>query len=1355
MKNFIFALRQGADARLFWLLVSVFLLLVPRSFGQVFQRFSVREGAPVATVQGIAQDSLGFMWFATVEGLVRYDGRTFKKYTPKKGLDGSIASHTGQSVICDSKGEIWVATWGGLSRYERETDTFTNFRSDSSGHNSLSSNLVFAVMEDKKEGYWVGTANGLNHLTFSKGKPTFSRFRLEGESGWTNMVRCIAQDRNGILWLGTYDGLVRIQKDGKGRKVFKFGAEGRHPPINEFIAIYADNDGSIWLGSNRGGLIRFDTGTESFEVIEKFHRPADKLPNVSSIIPDGLGKFWVGTWSGLSKFDPQTQKSEWFYNDPQKPQSLPDDVLYALCIDKQGGVWAGSYYAGISYMHPASCNFSSKSTGGTTSLTANSFEAGWLGIFKNEEIWGVNHDRSAITFLDQATESYSSTKLRLPFAVTYNTFHVDDSKVLWCGGNSVLSRYDLKTHERIDYQIPSARPGEFSIGLVSSLHQDYKGRLWVGGVFGLSLFNRQKGAFEEHFIGQDAGGQTVSNRNIRCIAEDSKHNLWFGGGGEVFLLRAGAARFERIQLKGTLEDGSTVWRITEDNSGRIWFAMAMSGLYVYDPKTGRIVKASSPVENVLDVQTDAAGFLWINNAARLVRYHPDRHTVQYYDAQDGLPNQAVLRAATSIRDSKGVLFFSTNKEVFSFDPGKVSLNRSPSRIVITAVKVFSREITALNDQGILSKGEDRYQNLVFEYDQNVFSLDFALLSYFRSDRNRYAYKLEGFDKQWNLADYPSATYTNLSPGTYTFLVKAADGDGFWSNKPLRVRITVLPPWWQTWYAYLAYVLISTGVLYGIGRFFWLRTLFKKENELYQAKLDFFTNISHEIRTHLTLISSPLEKALRSLRVDSVIRGFLDTAKNNSDRLMTLVEELLDFRKIQTGSARFSFAEQDLVHNLRHVLAAFEHVMSEKQINMQLNFPASPVLVWIDAFQMQKVFYNLLSNAVKYTPEGGTVTISVSQDEDRVTVSFADNGPGIAAEFLPQLFTNFFQVYENGAQSNTGYGIGLALAKGIVDRHSGALSVTSRKASGLNTGETIFTMILPKGRKHLPSEVLADAAPIEPALAAIPQITVEGADVHGEGQHPVLLLIEDNDELRAFERETLRGQYQILEADNGQDGLAIAREYLPDLIVCDVMLPGLNGLEVCRKLKSDILTSHIPVIHLSAKATAPQILEGLQAGADDYLIKPFNLNVFETKIRNLISAKQVLRHWYSQSVLMEPDHVFVRNFDGEFVIRLKNLILENISDPDFGVKEMAFEIGTSVAVLYRKLRDLTGLTVNDFVKKIRMARALQLLESGQYNVSEVATIVGYESSKYFGREFKKVYGKTPNEVRRHGTDSDLS
>lgn len=330
---------------------------------------------------------------------------------------------------------------------------------------------------------------------------------------------------------------------------------------------------------------------------------------------------------------------------------------------------------------------------------------------------------------------------------------------------------------------------------------------------------------------------------------------------------------------------------------------------------------------------------------------------------------------------------------------------------------------------------------------------------------------------------------------------------------------------------------------------------------------------------------------------------------------------------------------------------------------------------------------------------------------------------------------------------TGYGIGLALAKAIVGRHGGELTVKSRKAAGTGDGQTVFTITLLKGTGHISESDLVVPATIGDVnvLAADSEAAVDHiADLAG---NPVVLLIEDNDELRAFERETLREKYQILEADNGQDGLRVAREYLPDLIVCDVMLPGLNGLEVCRKLKSDIQTSHIPVIQLSARTGANQILEGLKAGADDYLVKPFNLNVFETKIHNLIQAKQILKHWYSQSVLMEPDHVFVRNMDGEFVIRLKNLVLENISDPGFGVKEMSRQMGTSVAVLYRKLRDLTRMTVNDFMKRIRMARAMQLLESGEYHVSEVAVIVSYESSKYFGKKFKKFYGKTPVEVRR--------
>lgn len=1334
------------------MLFLLFCLIAPPGVGQTFRYFSKRVGAPLGTVQGIVQDHHGFMWFATIEGLYRYDSRTFKAYMPKRGDAGSIASNLVQNVICDSHGDIWAATWGGLSRYEQETDSFTNFHHDPSDANTLSSNTVFSILEDSRQGYWVGTSRGVNRLTIVDKKTKVSRFALDRPKTRTNMVRCLAEGQDGLLWLGTYDGLVCMRKDGTGKKVFKMSSEGSYPSVNEFIAIYPDLKGSIWLGSNRAGLIRFDIATERFFTMEHFRRPGEELPIVSAIVPGEKGKLWIATWSGLACYDPESQHADWFFNQPNSPYSLPDNLLYALYRDKQGGIWTGSYYLGITYMHPASSNFASLRSSAER-LPTKAFEAGWLGVSRKGDLWGIADDRSRITIYDNQTGTRTVVGLRLPFAITYNAFFLDNN-FLWCGGNSVLSRYDLRTHKRLDFPIGDSRQGPSSVGLVADLYEDSKGRLWVGGVFGLMLFDKQKKRFDENLHGARAAFGKFSSRYINCIAEDSKGNLWFGGRGEVFLLGAGASRVERIpvDVSEAARTSAHVWRIQEDKAGRIWFAMATYGLQTYDAKLRRIVLLPDSPGKVLDLQTDQNGYLWINGGSTLVRYHPGAHTVQRYDAQDGLPNSAVLRTGTSIRDRDGRLYFGTNKGAFSFDPTKIALHNHSSPIAITSVRLFNNEVKAPDQTGILSTGEDRFKNLVFRHDQNVFTLEFALLSYVRSDRHQYAYKLEGFDNQWNYVAHPSATYTNLPAGNYTFLVKAANGDGYWSEHPLRTEIVILPPWWETWYAYVAYLLVLAGLVYGITRFFWLRTSFRKENDLYQAKIDFFTNVSHEIRTHLTLITGPLEKASSSSKMDSTARKYLDTAKGNSDRLMKLVEELLDFRKIQNGNTRLRVGPQDLGRSLSLIIASFEHAAAERQIDLQLDCPQTPVMVWLDASQMQKVYYNLLSNAIKYTPDGGQVRVTVSEAAEQITVKVADNGRGIAPEHLSSLFTNFFQVYDAGV-SNTGYGIGLALTKGIVDRHGGGLSVISRKASEAGTGETIFTLTLRKGKEHL-----ADCEFMDEASAAYSGVTASKGEAisiqtYDGNENHTLLLIEDNEELRAFERETLRGQYQILEADNGVDGLRIAREMLPDLIVCDVMLPGLNGLEVCRKLKADILTSHIPIIHLSARAASSQMLEGLQAGADAYLIKPFDLNVFEAKIRNLIQAKEVLKHWYSQSVLMEPDHVLIRNMDGEFVIKLKELVLEHISDPNFGVKDLAFHIGTSVAVLYRKLRDLTGMTVNDFLKKIRMARAMQLLESGQYHVGEVATIVGYESSKHFGKEFKKIYGKTPNEIRRQTADPE--
>lgn len=1333
----------------FPVLLFFFALFSPKIQAQIFQNFFDRNGAPVTTVMEITQDQEGFMWFATVQGLYRYDSRTFRAYTPRGKDPDAIGSSYVNQVICDSRGTLWAATSSGLSRYNKATDSFTTFRHDAKDPHSLASDRVSVIVEDrKKKGLWVGTSDGLYYLNLTGSGPGLTRIPMPGYSGCTRQIRCLVEEADGRLWIGTSDGLVRMDPDGARQQVFRMPSDPTYPALSEFTTLYADGKGSLWLGSNRVGLFRFDIATEKFQAIEQFRHGRNPLPNVWRICSDGTGKMWIATWSGLALFDPHTFASRWFVHKPENPYSLPDDLLFAFYQDRQGGIWIGSYLSGICYMTPG--YFGNLVPPEEPALVPGmeSVKVGWMEKTRQGTIWGVTENRSSAWVRDARTHTVRTYPLDLPFSRTYNAFYLDETLTLWCGGNAVLTSYHLPTGRKKSYSFPEASYSPGRGGTVLSLFEDSENRLWIGGVFGLLLLDKKTDRLEKPFARSQAKDPAGFLSYISFIMEDSRQNTWFGGRGEVFVLRRGAAYPERIgvNMKAEMNMPSYVWAIREDRAGRLWFALGVHGLQLYRPGRKQLEYREVPDAFVQDLQSDSKGYLWLNNSAKLIRYHPDAKTIQYYDSQDGIPMHGVILPGASVKDQGDNLYWATSKGIFMVRADRIGVYKNPSGLAITSLKLFNREVRVKDRTGLLKKEITQERELVFSYDQNVFTLDFALLSYFRSNRNAYAYRLKGFEENWNYTGTPSATFTNLSPGTYTFEVKAANGDGIWNKEPLCLRIIVRPPWWRTWYAYTAYLLVFSAALFFAVRYYWLRKSVQQENDLFLAKLDFFTNISHEIRTHLTLISAPLGKAFHSSGLPEETRADLSYAKANSDTLMELVNELLDFRKIQNKGLALQVSRQDLSRMLERIISSFEFEAKEKGIRLLTEQIQAPCFLWLDTIQMQKVFYNLLGNALKYTERGGWVALSVRETEEDVRIEIRDNGRGIDGRHLPHLFTNFYQV-TNGDTGNTGYGIGLALAHEIVDRHHGTLTVTSRPASAAEAGDTCFVVLLKKGNGHFRKEQL-----LVPVLSETVSYPAEPVQMPGEDEEKryTILLIEDNDDLRTFESNSLRARFIVLEADNGRDGLEMARHHGPDLIVCDIMLPGMNGLDICRTLKSDVETSHIPLILLSARGTAAQVMEGLEAGADDYLTKPFPFQTLELKIGNLIQAREILRLRYSKSFQLESGDTIVNERDGEFLDRLKELVLTNISDPDFGVNEIAVQIGASVSVLYRKLRSLTGMTVNDFMKGLRMKKAMQLLESGAYHINEVSLIVGYESSRHFSREFKKVFGKTPNEIKRKGS-----
>ncbi len=1321
---------------LFCLLFTTAVLSSRRSEAQAFYNLSEKGGSFTDVALGITQDREGFMWFATTYGLLRYDSRSFKRYFHDPSNKRSLHSNYLSAILCDSQNRIWLGSWKGLALLNREEDTFTTFNHNPHDPGTIGNDTIFCFFEDSRKRLWIGTINGLALARDAGESAEFEHFRIDEKDEYVNVIHTIAGDKNGYLWLGTSGGLVRLNSDGSSPERFLVNPGSKYPQENEVVAVYCSEDGKMLVGTRAGGMSRFDPVSRRFERVSLESGDKGRNPIISGIYPDRQGKLWIPTWDGLACYDPVALNTTWYVNEATSPLTLADNTLFSGYLDRQQGLWLSSYNGGIDYMYIGSRAFLPFFSSDNTKRYER-FVDGWYGTGAENTLWSISDNLEQLLIFDEKRKVIQSYKLRLPSPMRFNRFFLDAGHVLWCGGSSVFSRLDLKTGKRDDYPFFESIGRKGATRGILDIGQD---KLLLFGSFGMLTFDKRSGKII------DTGLEKV----IVSALQDSGGNIWLGGKGEVFLLRKGGGKPEVFRDDMSKEGLNTdIWSISEDNQGRIWFVSGL-GLWLFDERSRKFLLHSEFKwdDFLTDIMCDNAGFLWLSAGSKLIRFHPEKKTVQYFGEADGLPRKAMLRVDAAFGNREGMFFYPTNKGAFLFRPGDVPFNDSPEGIVVNSLRLFNQKIELTDSTGIFKREISTERELFFRHDQNIFTLDFAHLSYFKSDQNQYAYKLEGFEKDWNYVNIPTATYTNLPAGQYTFMVKAANGDGFWNPEPLKLQITVLSPWWRTWYAYTLYVLLLAGIAYAVARFFWLKRIVKQENELYYAKLDFFTNVSHEIRTHLSLISGPLDKAYNSVETGSEVRHFLTYAKNNAGRLMQLVNELLDFRKMQNGKIRLQVSEQDVVKLLKNTLAAFEHLASEKEIEIRLQAPDHRVALWLDMDQIQKVFYNLLGNAFKFTPEGGVVSVVVTEQDREVLIDVRDTGPGIAPRHLDHLFTNFFQVYENN-RKNMGYGIGLALSKEIVGLHKGELKVASRVRTEAREGETCFTVVLLKGKSNFPEDdvVTSEAEKSADPVPVIRDGDHTDTDVADTPQKHSLLIIEDNDELRSFGVEILRAGYQVLEADNGKSGLALAREHMPDLIICDVMMPEMNGLEVCRELRSHFQTRHIPVILMSARSTTQQMAEGFQAGADAYLIKPFDFRLLELQIDNLIRMREGLKEKNSRAVLMEPGELVVDNPDDEFIARLRDLVMENISDVGFGVNEMAHQTGISVSVLYRKLRALTGMTVNEFSKELRMKRAMQLLERGIYNVNEVANMVGFDDSKYFSREFRKTFGKNPSEVKR--------
>lgn len=1312
------------------------------------------------------------MWFGTRDCLNRYDGKTVKIYKTDEADPASISSEDYIYAIAEDKQQnLWVGTQNGLNRYIPETDKFERIVFKPADQNSISDKIVLSIHSGRKGKVLFGTYNGLSILENPKSRKFKRYFKKDGLAG--NSVYTVFEDSQSNIWVGTTEGLTRMSPK-NGQYVFSsfvhIPSQAGSISANSIKTIAEDAQGRIWVGTEAEGLNLFVPGSGSF--IRFQHQPLrnDGISNdiIRKVMPAKDGNLWVATMNGLNILDPVTLRFKVFKHDSENRKSLSDNSIKDIYEDNYGSVWIGTMFGGVNVAHQNTVPF----TVYKYSKYRNSISSDIISVIAADEqknLWigtegqGLNHFNTRTNEFKKYVNDPSD-----PGSLSSNTIkaiYKDKKGQIWIGlFQGGLELFNPATGKFKHYRHDPNNPASLSYGYVSSISEDHNGRLWVGtSSRGLNLFDPEKQSFSL-LTDLPSPGLRLSSSYIRFSFSDRRKNFWVGTPRGLNLLPAGAKQF-KVFLKNTAHKDSLqsnqISCIQEDKDGNIWIGTHHGGLSLYHPGkqsfTTYTKRDGLASDNIIGILEDNEGSLWLSTDRGLSKFDLKQRSFKNYNITDGLPANE-FNANSAYKDENGKLYFGSYNGLVSFIPREIKENEHIPKVAFSGLKLFNKPVWVDGPDGLLKQDISFSKEITFSADQDIFSIDFVALNYIQPERNKYAYQLEGFEKDWNYVTIPTAAYTNLPAGKYKLLVKGSNNDGVWNDHPTVLEIRVLPPLWRTWWAYLLYLAAGCTLLYLIFRFFRRQERLESElyyehlnnerqQELYQMKLDFFTRISHEIRTPLSLIFAPLEKLISLSKENELISAPLSGIKKNTDRLLRLITELLDFRKIETGNVKLRVAENELIGFCRQIYSSYEGLAELKSITYSFEAPEGEILLFFDPAQLEKVCYNILSNAFKYTPDGGEVVFALRKESDHVKLMIRDNGIGIPEDLLDKIFGNFYQV-KSGKTNTEGWGIGLALVKNIVDLHHGEISVSSVLATPQERGNTSLTVTLPLGASHFNAEELAATSDLLVFSEPVPEISTVNAQGEKEevvtGKQYTVLVVEDNDELRGFILQSLQHIYHLLESADGLEGWNVAVEQVPDLIISDVTMPGMNGFELCAKLKQEERTNHIPVIMLTAMASHLHQVDGLEAGADIYITKPFSIQVLELSIRNLLQGRERLRHKYVRQVMLMPGRIEIASPDEKFLDKLMGLIASKMEDPEFNVGSLVEDIGMSQTVLYKKIKALTGLSITDFIKSQRLKRAAQLLSEHQLNISEVAYAVGFNDRKYFSKEFRKQFHVAPSE-----------
>jgi len=1350
------------------------LVAVSNAFGEyTFERLDV----PVShsNVITINQDQQGFMWFGTRNGLNRYDGVNIVAFHHQNFDSTSLINNLVNSINIGNDNNLWIGTYDGLSLFDPQQFKF----GDVNHFYPIDSKPVFgdvlSIVNGKSGEVWVGTlSNGLYLFDTRQGKAT--SFRNDKNNGGlcSDLINVVKYDSKGRLWAGTRNGLSLIEKNGAHvSNYFSNPNDNQSITSNYITAIAEDHNGTIWVATTNMGLqkVREENGLIRFERVNFYEDFYSYNPGFSilSLLCDRNGNLWIGTENGgLYILNTSTQKVSHYMNDPFDSKSIAGNSIYTIFQSKDGIVWIGTYNQGVCFYDPNKIEFEHYFQNPTQSNFLNCNIIKCISYKDHQLIIGT--DGGGLTLADINTKKAAHyTKNPAANSISSNTIMclLPDRSQIWLGTwDAGLNLFDTGRGTFKHYNRFFSAHEEFEVEHVTAFCKDRKGTIWIGTFgFGLNYYSPSEDKII-HFSGRDAGNSVFDTENIHCIIEASSGDLLMGTMDGLYRIKTpysspSITRY-RYNPNDSLSLGNNlVVSLFEDINKKIWVGTIGGGLNLFDMKTETFLQFSEkdglPENSIRGLIEDHEHNIWISTNLGIACMNPNTYKIKTFRSKTVRDMGEFLFSSTTI-DPSGNLYFGGSNGFICFNPRRIKENQNIPSVYFSDFRLFNQSVQVGKKNSPLKKHISSTESIVLKHKQSVISIDFVALNYTEPGQNQYAYYLEGFEPDWNYSGHNNtATYTNLFPGKYVFKVKASNNDGIWNQQPTTLTIRVKAPLWATWWALTGYIILLSALFYMVMKFYKKRAIEKEQlrneriqnqnlQELKDRKLQFFTNISHEIRTPLSLIINPLEEVIQFPELSEGARRKVRYASDNSKFLLKLVNQLLDFRKLDNSKMDLNLSKVKFNQLISQIIELHRLRAEEKNIELVFEPLDTEDLFYVDIDKIEKITHNLLSNAVKFSPNNSLIFIRIIENKTagNLSVEVIDHGPGLDEGQIPMIFERFYQ--GKAAINQGGTGIGLALCKELSEIHQGKLEVESKKGEG-----SCFRLVIPsrvEAYNGLEKVYIEDTRPMP--LAPMPFTPVQAPAPDDDFQRKnikySIMIVEDEPQICSYLVEEFSKYYKTYSAGNGKEALRIITKNLPDMIISDIVMPEMDGLELCRKVKGNIETSHIPVILLTAKVEIENQIDGLETGADAYVQKPFNMKYLKVLTKNILEKRSNMFKAFSQNNIIIPSELSTNKMDEEFLQKVINYIEANIEHTDLSVDMLAQNMNLSRSQVYRKIKALTDFTANEFIRQIRLKKSLKLLSEGNMNISEIAYSVGFSSQSYFTPSFKEYYGKSPSEIK---------